>query len=80
MNTVNVFIALSQPALNILKPLLDDNEYDGQHLTAVKIFRKMADRGVVQRMFRADSINPCAQFWPCWCSRLDCSRRSTCMT
>ena len=45
---VNVFLILTATAKNALRPLMSDYEYDGQHLKAVKIFRKMAHFAVVE--------------------------------
>ena len=42
---VNIWLVITQTAKNTLRDLMDDQEYDGQHIKAVKIFRKMADYG-----------------------------------
>lgn len=41
---VNILIAISNTARTTLKPLMDDPEYNGEHLRAVQIFRRMAHR------------------------------------
>lgn len=56
MQAVNLWIALTQNAYNTLRPLLDDSEYAGPHLTAVKIFRRMADLATVEKMFKTPTI------------------------
>ena len=38
---VNVWIGIRKTALDVLRPLMDDPEYDGEHIIAVKIFRHM---------------------------------------
>jgi hypothetical protein len=39
-----------------LRPLIDDYDYTGQHLTAVRIFRKMADIATVETMFKKPTL------------------------
>lgn len=56
MQPVNLWIALSQAGYDTLRPLLDDDAYDGQHLTAVKIFRRMIDTATVEKMFKTPTI------------------------
>jgi len=56
MSHHNVWIVLTENAKNILRPLLDDPDYNGQHLTAVKIFRKMIDYGTVEKMFKTPTV------------------------
>ena len=52
----NVWIGLKQSAVDILRPLLDDSEYDGPHLTAVKIFRRMTDIATVENLFKKPTL------------------------
>ena len=56
MSHVNVWIVLTQAAVDTLRPLLDDEDYNGQHLTAVKIFRKMIDYAAVEKMFKSPTL------------------------
>ena len=52
----NIFLILTTTAKNILRPLMDDCSYDGPHLEAVKIFRKMAHFQIVERMWKKPTI------------------------
>ena len=53
---VNVFLIITQTAKNTLRHLMDDHEYDGQHLKAVRIFRRMAHYQVVEQMWKTPTI------------------------
>ena len=53
---VNVFLIITQTAKNTLRHLMDDHEYDGQHLKAVRIFRRMAHYAVVEQMWKKPVI------------------------
>lgn len=57
MSHYNLWIALSQAGKDTLRPLLDDSDYEGQHLIAVKIFRRMIDISTVERMFKTPTFN-----------------------
>ena len=56
MMHVNVWFVLTQQAKDTLRPLLDDEDYSGPHLTAVKIFRKMIEYATVEKMFKTPTI------------------------
>jgi len=51
-----LWLVITQQARDTLRPLLDDEEYDGQHLTAVKIFRRIAERTGWERLFKTPTI------------------------
>lgn len=53
----DLWLALSQTGKDTLIPLLDDAEYDGPHLTAVKIFRKVINLAGIERMYKTPTIN-----------------------
>lgn len=53
---INLWIGLKQSAFDTLRPLLDDYEYDGQHLLAVRFFRRMINHATVDRMFKVANI------------------------
>jgi hypothetical protein len=53
---INIWIVLTETAKDTLRPLLDDPTYDGPHLTAVKIFRRMIDIATVERMFKSPTL------------------------
>ena len=59
---VNVFLILTATAKNALRPLMSDNSYDGQHIKAVRIFRKMAHYRVVERMWKNPMIGSKKRF------------------
>ena len=54
---INIWIALTETAKNILRPLLDDEDYAGQHLQAVIFFREMREYAQVERMFKTPTFN-----------------------
>jgi hypothetical protein len=54
--TVNIWIVITKAARDILRDLMDDVEYDGQHIQAVKIFRKMTDMRVTERFWLKPTI------------------------
>ena len=59
---VNIWLILTATAKNALRPLMSDDSYDGQHLKAVKIFRKMAHFAVVERMWKNPMIGSKKRF------------------
>jgi len=56
MRAVNVLIALSSTAKDTVRPLLNDDDYKGTHLKAVRILRKMANIGTVEKVWRSPRI------------------------
>ena len=56
MSHVNLWIALTDAAKTTLRPLLDDEDYAGPHLTAVRIFRNMIEYGTVTNMFKSPTL------------------------
>ncbi len=53
---VNIWLILTQTAVNTLRDLMDDESYDGQHIKAVRIFREMADYVTVEKLFKRPTI------------------------
>jgi hypothetical protein len=51
MRTCNVFLVITKAALDVLRPLMDDSEYNGSHIKAVRIFRRMADYRITENMW-----------------------------
>jgi len=59
---VNLFLILTQTAVNTLRNLMDDRKYNGQHIKAVRIFRRMADYVTVEKMWENPVIGSKKRF------------------